>query len=591
MGIGIKKAFAVFSTFFLTLAVASPCRYLDDAPVVEAIIPSLLHLNHLKFLNVDATVYRHTLTKGSLPRLSILEYSSAPIIEVNTAGNEVIISTKGNSCVAAMGGDRSDAHLSSKARSSFFITTLFALAAAPNLKSLGFLSLIAIGILSYKADAAGVDECTPSMKVVLEAPPYYLGSVDECFAEVSNPDHCPEDFPAFETCSDPSPSCELAVVGAGTSGLYTAMRLVEEDKFSAKDICIFEATERAGGRIYSLRGFGPEHDITVDAGAYRTWPEFTPTTHALIEKLGFQMECYEDEDPCQKFNIIGDNGEKIGFASFVEEMLRILVDKGACFFPRHELISIDYEDDESKLLVFANGVSASAKELILNMPQRPLLQVMRKSSLQLEVDEESRIFDSLHSVQTEIVTKLYLYYNNSWWHDLGLTNGDFEMPGDARNMVVKGRYHDGHVKCGEDGSCYGFLLADYVHDFGGEQSQFFRRYQRDRPEPVTIISNTDIEGRAFLNHAHNRLVEFHRYENENADYTGFQAQTVFRKQDPPEFAVLATWNIATFGAGGGWHHWTDLDNVDKAMKPMNELGIHVINEAYSKLQGWAGTSL
>ena len=28
-------------------------------------------------------------------------------------------------------------------------------------------------------------------------------------------------------------------------------------------------------------------DLAVDAGAYRTWPEYTPVTHALIvEKLG-----------------------------------------------------------------------------------------------------------------------------------------------------------------------------------------------------------------------------------------------------------------------------------------------------------------
>jgi len=65
----------------------------------------------------------------------------------------------------------------------------------------------------------------------------------------------------------------------------------------------------------------------------------------------------------------------------------------------------------------------------------------------------------------------------------------------------------------------------------------------DRPEPVTIISNTDVEGAAFLEHAHSRLEEFHLYENINASYSGFQASTVFRNADPPTFAVLATWNI------------------------------------------------
>ena len=53
------------------------------------------------------------------------------------------------------------------------------------------------------------------------------------------------------------------------------MRLVDENKVSASDVCIFEATERVGGRLYSLRGFGPDHKLTVDAGGYRTWPEYT----------------------------------------------------------------------------------------------------------------------------------------------------------------------------------------------------------------------------------------------------------------------------------------------------------------------------
>jgi hypothetical protein len=152
------------------------------------------------------------------------------------------------------------------------------------------------------------------------------------------------------------------------------------------------------------------------------------------------MDCYEDETPCQKFNIVTETGEKAGFASFVEEMMTILVDDGACFFPRHELTSIDYkESDEVKTLGFANGVSATTEELILNIPQRPLLKVLRKSNLPLDPEGESVIFDGLHSVQTEIVTKLYLYYNNSWWYDLGLTNGDFEMAGDARDMPLRGR--------------------------------------------------------------------------------------------------------------------------------------------------------
>ena len=38
-----------------------------------------------------------------------------------------------------------------------------------------------------------------------------------------------------------------------------------------------------------------------------------------------------------------------------------------------------------------------------------------------------------------MVTKLYLYYSKAWWYELGLTDGDFEMAGDARNMLLQGK--------------------------------------------------------------------------------------------------------------------------------------------------------
>lgn len=46
--------------------------------------------------------------------------------------------------------------------------------------------------------------------------------------------------------------------------------MVDEGKVDASDVCVFEMTERVGGRLLSLRGLGPDDDLTVDAGGYRT---------------------------------------------------------------------------------------------------------------------------------------------------------------------------------------------------------------------------------------------------------------------------------------------------------------------------------
>ena len=311
------------------------------------------------------------------------------------------------------------------------------------------------------------------------------------------------------------------------------------------------------------------------------------------------MACYEEEEPCLKYNIVGDDGQKIGFATFVETMMSQLIDQGVCFYPRHELLSLDRDEvEQDTTLYFANGVVATATDdVILNIPQRPLLKVFRKSQIPFfgnAQQEEELVYDSMHSVQSEIVTKLYLYYEDAWWYKLGLYQGDFEKTGNARNMLLSGRYHDGHVKCQDEENkqdCHGFLLAVYSYDFSGGKSQYFQRFQRDRPEPVTIISNTDMEGAAFLKHAHEQMKQYHLYENINASYSGFRGASVFEASKPPEYAVLATWNIGTFGAGAGWHKWTELDNLESGMKPLNGYHIHVINEAFSKLQSWAEGSL
>lgn len=46
--------------------------------------------------------------------------------------------------------------------------------------------------------------------------------------------------------------------------------MVDDGKIDASGVCVFEMTERVGGRLYSLRGLGPDGDLSVDAGGYRT---------------------------------------------------------------------------------------------------------------------------------------------------------------------------------------------------------------------------------------------------------------------------------------------------------------------------------
>ena len=237
------------------------------------------------------------------------------------------------------------------------------------------------------------------------------------------------------------------------------------------------------------------------------------------------MACYDPaEDPCEKFILVDEAGHNAGFATYVEELATKLFAQGARWFPRRRVVSVAPRDP-GLALTFASGAQATAEKTILNIPQRPLLEIMRGSPT-LGLDASA--FAAAHAVQTEVVTKLYLYYDVAWWRELGLTSGDFKLDGDAANMPLKGRYHDGDVVCDDEddpATCRGFLLAVYDHDYSGEAAMFFRRYQRERPEPVTILSGATPEGAAFLAHAHERLLECHVYM-EDPPYTAYEASTV-----------------------------------------------------------------
>ena len=58
-------------------------------------------------------------------------------------------------------------------------------------------------------------------------------------------------------------ACDVAVVGGGPGGLYSAWRL--ENSTALASICVYEAAAHFGGRIATVH----EEGLTAEAGAYR----------------------------------------------------------------------------------------------------------------------------------------------------------------------------------------------------------------------------------------------------------------------------------------------------------------------------------
>jgi len=76
---------------------------------------------------------------------------------------------------------------------------------------------------------------------------------------------------------------DVAIIGAGLSGLSLADRLLE----SNSNIAVFEARNRCGGRILSHSM--PATDFSRDLGPTWVWPDHQPHIAALVKRLGLQL--------------------------------------------------------------------------------------------------------------------------------------------------------------------------------------------------------------------------------------------------------------------------------------------------------------
>ena len=53
---------------------------------------------------------------------------------------------------------------------------------------------------------------------------------------------------------------DIAIVGAGVSGIYSAYRFLEDDRYNNKKIGIFDLNDKIGGRLESI--VLPESNVT-----------------------------------------------------------------------------------------------------------------------------------------------------------------------------------------------------------------------------------------------------------------------------------------------------------------------------------------
>lgn len=169
-----------------------------------------------------------------------------------------------------------------------------------------------------------------------------------------------------------------------------------------------------------------------------------------------------------------------------------------------------------------------------------------------------------------------------WWRSVGLRTGNFQSPApNTLSLPLNGRYHDGHVRCREDGSCYGFLLV--VYSMSATACSFFEEYQLNNDPPVTVFTSATAAGDWLLRHTHERLMSYH------ADRGVTQLPAAIREAIPT-MGVLSRWSPAAEGYGAGWHSWRRGGAGDPpsssvprlAHQPWPGTPFYVANEAFGE---------
>jgi len=414
---------------------------------------------------------------------------------------------------------------------------------------------------------------------------------------------CSYNTPALQAVE----ACDLAIVGAGPGGIYFAWRLLAEQP--SVSVCMYERSERFGGRIYTLRGLGPKKDLTADMGAYRFvdvptteghgWSYiFTPLVASLVENaLKLPFKPYEPGDPNSHMKKIVDaEGQNAGFRTFVEKMEAALHGYGARFrlTYKEELVALEPQGSAT-LLTFASGRTVSAAKVFLNLPQLPLLKVLDRSDKLLA---DHGLPPALQTPAPTDGVKLYVHYGDAWWRNiLDLESGEFGASGfnssdrnDGQLPELSGRYHDGHTRCdGPQGAeCRGFLEATYTYR---DAARWFLNHNPSAEPPFVTLNYSQPTGKYALDLIHTALLGYHAAALSKV--SGYNATAAVEKLRP-DFALLSYWGPQTAGYGGAIHGTrpgplvNETDLAALAMQPFGARPIYLANEAFGALRGSDG---
>eukprot|EP01059_Diplonema_ambulator_P000996 TRINITY_DN1076_c0_g3_i1.p1 TRINITY_DN1076_c0_g3~~TRINITY_DN1076_c0_g3_i1.p1 ORF type:complete len:475 (+),score=177.95 TRINITY_DN1076_c0_g3_i1:50-1474(+) len=352
---------------------------------------------------------------------------------------------------------------------------------------------------------------------------------------------------AAATATEIPESCKVSVVGAGWGGVYFAWRLaVDTRRYKASDVCVFEANDRVGGRVYTVRDYPEMEDLEIEIGAYRFDTEDHLPADLVMDALKLDSRCYGynctglschwygSPTTCRKIaDVYGNAQYSIG----IETMLTQLRSAGAKLFRGvavkgvHEGCGTVWRTGKKRsVLSFVGRDETVQSEVVLMNVPLTAMDLLDSDSVIFPSGGGSAEAGTCFSLKVALpAVKAYALYEDAWWYTkLGLMNGEFGLGNET--IPLAGRYGDGSVKCiigtGPDGkpvradsavpfgNCRGSLEVYYKSTYAGATPLpsyfwFDRATQHDDPLTRTVQGDGDD---AILGELHDVLMEFHADE-------------------------------------------------------------------------------
>lgn len=288
---------------------------------------------------------------------------------------------------------------------------------------------------------------------------------------------------------------DIAIIGAGLSGLSLAERLLEDHP----NIAVFEARNRYGGRIlsHSSSSGTASPSFAVDLGPTWVWPDSQPRIAALAKRLGLELfrqwdrghSLYQKDATSEPTLFIDTETHvtsrriKGGCQQLINGLLQRLPD--SILHPQHRLLHLADRDTYIDL-EFDTGnehVSYQARQVVLAIPPRLLSE-----NIIFEPALAPKLIQAMQDIPTWMAghAKAMLVYPEAFWRRQGYSGNAFQPYPGAVLAEIYDACSDQH---GESAALFGF--------FG--LPAFIREQYRDNLEAFIVQQMTRLFGAAAKN--------------------------------------------------------------------------------------------